>query len=102
MTFLSGGGKFYEELYWDDSMASPVDDYSEDPIAPILISEIEYAIQNLKNDKSPGLDNIYSEYLKAGGEPHECLVTSFQLYSSRGYHSSGVQGSSYCCTFQKE
>ena len=51
------------------TIASPIDDASEDPIPPILISEIEYAIHNLKNGKSPGLDNIYSEYIKAGGEP---------------------------------
>ena len=38
-------------------------------IQPILRSEVENAIKELKIDKSPGLDNIYSEYIKAGGEP---------------------------------
>ena len=33
------------------------------------MSETEHAIHNLKYGKSPGLDNIYSEYIKAGGEP---------------------------------
>ena len=60
---------FYEELYFDDSLAPPIDDTLHDPISPILKSEVEYAIKNMKIGKSrPGLDYIYSEYLKAGGE----------------------------------
>ena len=35
----------------------------------ILKSEIRTNIKELKTGKSPGLDNIYSEYLKAGAEP---------------------------------
>ena len=35
----------------------------------MLRSEVENAIKELKIGKSPGLDNIYSEYIKAGGEP---------------------------------
>ena len=61
--------KFYEELYFDDSTAASIDDVSYDPIPPILKTEVEHAIKNLKTGKSPGLDNICSEYLKAGGEP---------------------------------
>ena len=37
---------------------------SEGKHQPILKDEISSAINNLKNEKSPGLDNIYSEYIK--------------------------------------
>lgn len=47
----------------------PVDDSSEEKLPPILKSEIRTSIKDLKPGKSPGLDNIYSEYVKAGGEP---------------------------------
>ena len=66
---LERWAEFYEELYSDDSISPQIDDSREDPIPPILLSEIEHAISNLKNGKSPGLDNIYSEYIKAGGRP---------------------------------
>ena len=39
------------------------------PVKTLYSYEIEYDIHNLNNGKSPGLDNIYSEYIKAGGEP---------------------------------
>ena len=38
-------------------------------IPPIIQSEDRKAIEDLKIGKSPGLENIYSEYIKAGGEP---------------------------------
>ena len=41
----------------------------EDEIPTILRNEVEHAIRKLKIGESPGLDNIYSEYIKAGGEP---------------------------------
>ena len=59
---------FYEELYNDDYTPIPVDDSCDPNIPEITNSEIEHHIKLLKNGKSAGLDNIYSEYLKAGGE----------------------------------
>jgi len=41
--------------------------YDKDP--PILKDEVIAAIEKLKNNKSPGTDNITAELLKAGGEP---------------------------------
>ena len=83
-SILERWAKFYEELYHDDPVCTNVDDAHEDAIPIILRSEVEQAIQELKTGKSPGLDNIYSEYIKAGGEPlmkaflhlfHQILVT---------------------------
>ena len=34
---------------------------------PPLRSEVEYALKKLKSNKSPGLDNIPAELIKAGG-----------------------------------
>ena len=60
--------EFYEDLYLDVSDPTSIDDSDEDQIPPILRSEIVHCISLLKSGKSAGLDNIYSEYLKAGGE----------------------------------
>ena len=60
---------FYENLYHDTPVATYIDDANEDEIPPILRIEVETAINNMKNSKSPGLDNIHTEYLKAGGDP---------------------------------
>ena len=66
---LASWAEFYEELYSDNPVATNIDDSHEDPIPKILKCEVEKAINELKIGKSPGLDNIYSEYIKAGGEP---------------------------------
>ena len=76
---LERWAQFYEDLYSDVSTSLPLDDSSEDPIPPILLSEIEHAVNNLKNGKSPGLDNIYSEYIKAGGKP--LLLVLLRLFN---------------------
>jgi len=69
-SILERWAEFYEELYNDIDSSTSMPDFSEeDTIPPILSSEVEEAIKHLKIGKSPGLDNIYSEYLKAGGEP---------------------------------
>ena len=73
---LTRWAEFYENLYYDDSADTTIDDSQEEPIPPILKSEIVYAIGNLKPGKSPGLDNVYSEYIKAGGKP---LVDALHL-----------------------
>ena len=68
---LERWAQFYEDLYNDtpsgrNNENSPQDD---DPIPAILKSEVENAVLNVKIGKSAGLDDIYSEYIKAGGEP---------------------------------
>ena len=69
-SILERWSEFYEDLYKDDPSTYLEPDYSEEEnIPPILRSEVENAIKELKIGKSPGLDNIYSEYIKAGGEP---------------------------------
>ena len=61
--------EFYEDLYHDLSPDIDINDSEEEEIPPIIQSEVRKAIEDLKIGKSPGLDNIYSEYIKAGGEP---------------------------------
>ena len=68
-SILERWSEFYEELYRDHPTDTNVDGTDEDAIPEILRCEVEQAIQQLKTGKSPGLDNIYSEYIKAGGEP---------------------------------
>ena len=67
-SILERWAKFYEDLYFDNSVADPINDAQEEPIPPILKSEVESAIKNIKSGKSAGLDSIYAEYIKAGGE----------------------------------
>ena len=66
---LERWAEFYEELYADDPSTVNIDDSHEEAIPTFLKCELETAINELKIGKSPGLDQIYSEYLKAGGEP---------------------------------
>ena len=73
---LERWAEFYEELYKDQPNYIVIDDSQEDVIPIILRSEVEHAIKEMKPGKSPGLDRIYSEYLKAGGEP----LTNALLY----------------------
>ena len=65
---LERWAEFYEELYNDTYIPTPVDDSTEDNIPPITHEEIRNAIKLLKPGKSPGIDKIHSEYLQAGGE----------------------------------
>ena len=44
----------------------------EDP--PILTSEVEEAIRNMKDGKSPGIDNIPTEMLKTVGKQQSRLI----------------------------
>ena len=59
----------WAELYADNPSTVNIDDSREEAIPNFLKCEVETAINELKIGKSPGLDQIYSEYLKAGGEP---------------------------------
>ena len=63
--------KEYGEKLFDAPSASnsPLPPPQEDIVAepPPLRSEVEYALKKLKSNKSPGLDNIPAELIKAGG-----------------------------------
>ena len=59
---------FYEELYEDPNTCAPLPADNELSIPPITKSEIISAINKLASGKSPGIDNIHSEFLKAGGD----------------------------------
>ena len=68
---LERWAEFYEDLYNDTPSGRNNENSSQDddPIPAILKSEVENAVLNVKIGKSSGLDDIYSEYIKAGGEP---------------------------------
>ena len=42
---------------------------------PVLLNEVEEAVCSLKDDKSPGIDNIPAELLKHGGEAVTTMLT---------------------------
>ena len=59
---------FYEELYDDQTTCHPIDvSHSEPPIPRIIKREIQAALKKLKSGKSPGIDKVHYEFLKAGG-----------------------------------
>ena len=69
---------FYEELYADSTNCHPIHvDPGEPANPPMMTSEIEGALVKLKCGKSPGIDQVYSEFLKAGGP---ILITVFQKF----------------------
>ena len=55
----------------------------EQPL-PILKSEVNHAIKSLKNDKSPGIDNLPSELLKGRNEALNDIITNIyqQVWST--------------------
>jgi len=59
---------FYEDLYDDPNTCDFLPTTHELPIPPIVKSEIISAIDRLASGKSPGIDSIHSEFLKAGGD----------------------------------
>ena len=100
---LARWAEFYEELYLDNPVATNIDDSHEDPIPELLKCEVEKAINELKIGKSPGLDNIYSEYIKAGGEPlMKPLLHLFSQILKTGKIPKQFQGSFDCCNLQEE
>lgn len=66
---------FYKKLYEsttpdaEKKLSQFVESLHEDdpPVPPILRSEVEAAVKNLKSGKSPGEEGIPNEYLKLGG-----------------------------------
>ena len=68
---------FYEELYDDPNTCEPLPPDKDNPIPTILKSEVSSAIDKLSSGKSPGIDSICAEFLKAGGR--SCSILSLKL-----------------------
>ena len=66
--------RYCEEMYSDNQSTDTAQHceqegaQEEEPMLPPLRSEIEWAINSLKDGKSPGCDNIQAEMIKASGE----------------------------------
>ena len=54
---LNRWAEFYEELYYQHH-SDPPRYVDEEPIPPILMSELEFALRKLKKEKAPGPDGI--------------------------------------------
>jgi len=49
--------------------------YTAEPLVPEQsASDVELAIENLKSNKSPGIDQIPAEFIKAGGKTIHCEI----------------------------
>lgn len=61
--------KFYENLYYDTPDNNEIIINENEPsIPPFILSEVENSLKQAKMGKSPGIDGIHTETLKAGGE----------------------------------
>ena len=59
---------FYENLYHDDTNDdSNIDTMNEPCIPTFTLEEVKFAINQLKQGKAPGVDEIHAEMIKAGG-----------------------------------
>ncbi|GFS11489.1 RNA-directed DNA polymerase (Reverse transcriptase) domain containing protein [Elysia marginata] len=66
---------------WIDDQCVAIEQATRDPPEaddrpPIQKSEVEAAVKSLKLGKAPGVDNIPSELLKAGGEEVNNILTA--------------------------
>ena len=76
---------FYEELYDDPNTCNPLPPDPGNPIPSILQSEVASAIDKLSSGKSPGIDSICAEFLKAGGDAMVQVLTKlFNLILETG------------------
>ena len=58
-----------KQLFSSRSISNPPNDQSPGELEPeVMLGEIRAAIKKLKNDKAAGLDGIYGEMIKAGGD----------------------------------
>jgi len=49
--------------------------HTTEPLVPeSSASEVEFAIEKLKSHKSPGIDQIPAEFIKAGGKTIRCEI----------------------------
>lgn len=60
--------EYYTSLFASKSVVPLIEDNREDEeTPPIIVSEVQIAVQSTKTDKAPGPDGIANEALKAGG-----------------------------------
>ena len=101
---LSTWASFYQDLY-NDISSDP--DYNiqcdtELEIPPILLSELDYGVKNLKSGKAPGIDNVFSELIKLGGDPlKHALLKLLNLIISTFKIPSNFQQSIIVLIFKK-
>ena len=61
--------EYGKQLFSSKSVPNPPNDQSPGELEPeVMLGEIRAAIKKLKNDKAAGLDGIYGEMIKAGGD----------------------------------
>ena len=94
---------FYEELYDDPKTCVPLPPDTENPIPSILKSEVVSAIENLSSGKSPGIDSICTEFLKAGGDAMAQVLTKlFNLILGTGEIPSNFKKALIVVLFKKD
>ena len=94
---------FYEELYDDPNTCDPLPPDTENPIPSILKSEVASAIDKLSSGKSPGIDSICAEFLKAGGDAMVQVLTKlFNLILETGEIPSTFKKALIVVLFKKD
>lgn len=84
---ISEAWKNYTQSLFDDVRSSAVEIQGIEELSgpAILKSEVQYAIKTAKNNKAPGPDEVYAEYLKlVDGENLEKLTAFFNLVYDTG------------------
>ena len=73
--------KYLEKLYGEEKTMNPIEEeesVNENELGdPVLKSEFETALKELKNNRAPGIDNIQAEILKNSGK--KALGRLFEL-----------------------
>ena len=90
--------QYCQELYNypiqpDDSLLDGVSTTREPSPLPVMREEVEEAIRNLPEGKSPGADNIPSELLKHGGNELVTVITSLcqKIWESKQWPDEWTQ-----------
>ena len=76
--------EYGKTLYRKDGALQPQQDAEnhrlsnepENPEPPVMLSEVRKAVNKLKNNKAPGLDEVSAEMIKAGGETSISVLKS--------------------------